>query len=199
MIELEQFIIFLKNIDPKSISFIFSIISSIATIIASIVAIITLTIWRKQQLFGKKIDILMDLEDDYEILLTKHIQDYLWFIKLQNITSPNEGETLSNQDANDLIIKKYNSKLKDLDMIDSTRKYEVSYMRAKRLFPEINDIDGLSPIRINNIHMNQLKKITTNHLMKKTSNKALKDYLLMRLDIKNNALGKIKHLRDNLT
>lgn len=61
-----------------------SAVSGIATIVASFVAIFTLIIWRKQQKYSHMLNAIMDLEDNYELLMREYFVVYNFFSRYKN-------------------------------------------------------------------------------------------------------------------
>lgn len=61
-----------------------SAVSGIATIVASFVAIFTLFIWRKQQKYSHMLNAIMDLEDNYELLMHEYFVVYNFFFRYKN-------------------------------------------------------------------------------------------------------------------
>lgn len=61
-----------------------SAVSGIATIVASFVVIFTLIIWRKQQKYSHMLNAIMDLEDNYELLMREYFVVYNFFSRYKN-------------------------------------------------------------------------------------------------------------------
>ncbi len=59
-------------------------VGSVFTIIAALIALYAIVIWRKQQKYSIELNLILYLEDNYEILFTKYIEEFQWFLELEN-------------------------------------------------------------------------------------------------------------------
>lgn len=116
-----------------------SIISGVATIIASIIAVYTIKIWRRQQLYGKRIDAIFELHDSHEILTGEYmiaIKNFLYLSKAAKEEQNNGHKIQINQRIRDEIDKTI-KRLPDIEY-----KYQISLFRAARISNQINPKDS---------------------------------------------------------
>ena len=169
-----------------------SIVSDGFTIFVSIFAIQAFLTWKKQQKYSIQISLLMELEDNYEILFTKYIEEYHWFLKLGNTIENNQE--ISNKELNRWLIEEYTKKKSNDELITSSRKYEISYLRAKRFFPIIKNDKNFKKSYLDEIFNKHISKLNTNN----DAEKIFKEYSEEFLDIKNNVVEKIAKLREKM-
>ena len=173
---------------------IISFLSSIFTIIATFIALITILIWKKQQKFSIKINLLMDLEDSYEILFTKYIEEYHFTLRLLNTVKTNK--TQSNQEINKLIDKELATR-KENELSISGQKYELSFIRAIRFFPELDKYDFLKKSYLDKVFEKNLQELSSK-ILNTDAEKIAIDYFKELLEIKKDAIKKITKLRKAL-
>lgn len=138
---------------------IISTINSVTTFLASVVAIVTLTIWRKQQLYNPKFTILMDLEDSYEILITEYGNMFNWFFQRQKLAS--SAPEKYKKTVNDKITEDYKKLLLENKLSEYSYNYQLAYTRVRRIIPEIENTQELQFKQLEKCHescMNMIKK-----------------------------------------
>jgi len=123
---------------------ILSATSSIATIIAAIIAIYTLQIWRKQQIYGTKFNVLMELEDNYELLLAEYGNTFNWIFQRQKVVFESQNKPQEYRQKLDEAIKNDFEKFSTENKLAVySRGYELAYCRAIRIFPSVASVDKL--------------------------------------------------------
>ena len=155
-----QITTYISALTLEKISIFVSITSGIATITASIIAVYTIKIWRKQQLYGKKIDAIFELHDNHEILTGEYaviIKNLLHLSRAAREAEDKNHKTLITQKINDEA-KEIKERLPEIEY-----KYQISLFRATRISDKINPKDiCLDYESIRNIFDELLKKIPKN-------------------------------------
>lgn len=130
---------YISALTIEKIGIFVSIISGVATIIASIIAVYTIKIWRRQQLYGKRIDAIFELHDSHEILTGEYmiaIKNFLYLSKAAKEEQNNGHKIQINQRIRDEIDKTI-KRLPDIEY-----KYQISLFRAARISNQINPKDS---------------------------------------------------------
>jgi len=170
-----------------NINNIISATSGIATIVASVVAIFTLKIWRKQQLYSTKINVLMELEDNYEILLAEYGNTFNWIFQRQKLAAESKSKTKEYRQELDKAIKDdFQKFLSENKLAVYSKSYQLAYCRALRVFPNIASAEKLKFSEMENFHTSCLEKIKTECFeSKEASNELLNQFSVQFCDFAN--------------
>lgn len=142
-------------------------------------------------------NLLMDLEDNYEILFTKYIEDYLWILKLSNTVKTNdEDKKFTNHEMVKLIENESSKKKKD-ELVISGRSYEIAFIRAKRFFPKLDNYDYLKKSYLDIIFHKNIDEINIK-LTDMDAEEVAKGYFNELSKNKENAIKEITKLRQIL-
>ena len=156
-----------------------ALLSFLSTTVASIVAVTTILIWRKQQLLSSKFNLIMDLEDNFDIFTASYYRDY---ILLQGLLSALNNKTNNKQE----MIKIYmTEKSKTEELIKERMNYDLAFLRLKRIEPSIIDHKELDA----NFHIDFLTKQTeilskSNFFDKEEVDVKIKEFTLAFSDLK---------------
>ncbi len=170
-----------------------SIIADFATIITAIAAIFAFVLWRQQQKYTYQLDLLMNLEDSYELLFASKVSFFAENIKLiehvnQNLNSKLEIAQIENE------VKRINNEHK-VEVYQ--REYELAFIRARRFFEQIEKTDDLKPETILKLFEKYMAQVESS-LANNTLEQVIIDYSSEFLDTKNRATEQIKKLRNSL-
>ena len=139
----------------------------------------------------------MDLEDNYELLFSKYIEEYMWILKLSNTVKINdEDKKFTNQQIIKLIEDESSKKKKD-ELVMNGRNYEIAFLRAKRFFPMLNNYDYFKKSYLDTMFDKNIDEINIK-LKDMNAEEIAKEYFSELLKNKENAIKKITKLREVL-
>ena len=181
----------------KNYDFIFTFIGSVFTVLATLIALYALLTWRRQQKYTILLNYLIELEDNYEILFANYIEEYHWFLKLENTVHENKianYANISKKELDKFILDEYNKKKLNNSFVVNGREYELAYLRAKRFFSSIQDDNNLQKSYLDK----HISKISDELAKNNDVENLFKIFAEEILKIKENAIDKITNLRSKI-
>jgi len=185
----------------KNYDFIFSFIGSAFTVLATLIALYAVLTWRKQQKYTILLNQLIELEDNYEILFVNYIEEYHWFLKLENTVHENQltnYTNISKKDLNKFILDEYHKKKSDNSLVINSREYELAYLRTKRFFPSIQDDNNLKKSYLDEVLDKHISKLADELSKNNDAENLFKTFTEEILKIKEHAIDKITKLRNKV-
>lgn len=176
-------------------------VGSVFTIIAALIALYAIVIWRKQQKYSIELNLILYLEDNYEILFTKYIEEFQWFLELENtiyLEKLKNYQDISEQDMSVVIREEYQKKTLADAGSQYGRKYELVYLRAKRFFPVIEQYEYLKKSFLDEEHSKSIEKINEQLKKQNDPEQIFKEYAENFLNFKNNGISILEKLRTKL-
>jgi len=179
----------------------FSFLGSLFTIIAALTALYSIMIWKKQQKYSMQTNLLMELEDSYEILFTKYVEEFHFILKLANTVHIHEHDgykSISKNELNSFLNDEYAKSKVIANLSESGRKYEVAYMRARRFFKTIDRHNCLQKTYIDEIQMEYIKTVDGRLSQNQNAEMILEEHIKKLFKLKENAIDIMAKLRKGL-
>ncbi|MDO9010344.1 MAG: hypothetical protein Q7U78_00850 [Gallionella sp.] len=137
---------------------IISTLSNACTIIATIVAAYAFFFWRKQQLYGKKIEHLLNMEDCFEILVFAYMERHAHILRQCDLANSAEGKDKEYRQLIDERIKQNFINAAWQDKLNSASfNYQLAFFRAKRMDLPVNQLGCLNPKSIEEVFIKPLE------------------------------------------
>lgn len=146
-----------------------SYISNVCTIIATLVAGYAFFFWRKQQLHGKKIEHLLDMEDCFEILVIVYMERHSYLLRQCELAKSAEGKDKEYKKMIDDHIKQSFIDASWKEKLSSSNfNYQLALFRAKRMGLPV-DKDCFNPKLIEDVFIKPLESFPGNELSNATA------------------------------
>lgn len=116
-----------------------SIFANLITILAFGLAIIAFLNWKKEQKNSKKLDYLMELEDQFVILLHSIKEEYKFFSTMEKcLIDFDKKSQEKKKNLNDYMIDAHEKYKLEETLINNYSKYSLSLVRVKRFLKDID-------------------------------------------------------------
>lgn len=137
-----------------------SILSNVCTILATVTAIYAFYSWRKQQLYSKIVEHLLDMEDYFEILVITHLECHAHIVRQFGLACSAEGrdkeykKSIDDQIRQSFIEASWREKLSLASF-----NYQLAFFRAKRMGLPVDQVDCFNPQSIGEVFSKPLENL----------------------------------------